>query len=191
MKAKDERTKQANELFSSIKFIKVNAFENYFIEKLLGLREKEMTVLKSRFLIGCFNVLLLWLSPMLIINATFAMYVLLGNDLTPSNTFTLISLFQILQEPLRSLPQSINALIEANVSMKRMQKFLLCDEIMSDCIEIEQGGIMAIEINDGTFYWKRKGDSDKADAPAQGSPPKDKSKVDPTSAVAESTLVEE
>lgn len=93
MKAKDDRTKQANELFSSIKFIKVNAFENYFIDKLLALREKEMQVLKSRFLIGCFNVLLLWLSPMLIINATFAMYVLLGNDLTPSNTFTLISLF--------------------------------------------------------------------------------------------------
>jgi ABC-type multidrug transport system fused ATPase/permease subunit len=104
MKAKDDRTKQANELYSSIKFVKVNAFEDYFIGKLLNFREKEMTVLKSRFLIGCFNVLLLWLSPMLIINATFAMYVLLGNQLTAANTFTLISLFQILQEPLRSLP---------------------------------------------------------------------------------------
>lgn len=63
------------------------------------------------------------------------MYVLLGNTLTAANTFTLISLFQILQEPLRSLPQAINALIEANVSMKRMQKFLLTDEVMMDCIE--------------------------------------------------------
>lgn len=104
MKAKDERTKQANELFSSIKFIKINAFENHFINKLLRLREKEMKVLKSRFLIGCISVFLLWLSPVLIINATFAMYIFLGNDLTPSNTFTLISLFSILQEPLKSLP---------------------------------------------------------------------------------------
>ena len=34
MKAKDIRTKSANELFSAIKFIKINALEEYFIEKL-------------------------------------------------------------------------------------------------------------------------------------------------------------
>lgn len=93
MKAKDERTKQANELFSSIKFVKVNAFEDYFVNKLFKSREKEMSVLQKRFTLGCFNVLLLWTSPMLIVNATFAMYVLLGNDLNPASTFTLISLF--------------------------------------------------------------------------------------------------
>ncbi len=52
-----------------------------------------MRVLKKRFTIGCFNVLLLWLSPMLIINATFAMYILLGNELESAKTFTIISLF--------------------------------------------------------------------------------------------------
>ena len=31
MKAKDKRTKCANELFSSIKFIKMNALEEFFI----------------------------------------------------------------------------------------------------------------------------------------------------------------
>jgi ABC-type bacteriocin/lantibiotic exporter with double-glycine peptidase domain len=93
MTAKDERTKKANELFSQIKFIKLNALEDYFVNKVLLLREKEMSFLKKRFTIGCVNVLLLWLSPMLIINATFAMYVLMDNNLTPANTFTIISLF--------------------------------------------------------------------------------------------------
>lgn len=34
MKSKDKRMKTTNEIFSSIKFIKVNAWEEYFYEKL-------------------------------------------------------------------------------------------------------------------------------------------------------------
>ena len=49
---------------------------------------------------------------------------------------------------------------------------------------------MAIEVKDVTFYWKRKGDSDKTDNPTPDAP-KDKSKVDPASAAVESTLVDE
>lgn len=38
MKDKDARTKCANEIFQQIKFIKVNAFEQYFRNKLTRLR---------------------------------------------------------------------------------------------------------------------------------------------------------
>ena len=34
MKAKDKGTMSANELFSAIKFVKIYALEDYFIEKL-------------------------------------------------------------------------------------------------------------------------------------------------------------
>ena len=45
MKAKDERTKSANELFHSIKFIKINALEDYFVNKLLLLRNAEISLI--------------------------------------------------------------------------------------------------------------------------------------------------
>jgi ABC-type multidrug transport system fused ATPase/permease subunit len=93
MKSKDERTRLTNELFSQIKSIKVNAFEEHFISKILIAREAEMSILRRRFLIGCINVLLFGLSPMVIINATIAMYIYLGNTLNAADTFTLISLF--------------------------------------------------------------------------------------------------
>ena len=93
MQAKDKRTKSANELFSQIKFIKMNALEEFFIDKLFKLREKEMSVLRKRFTLGCINVLLLWTSPMLVLNATFAMYILMDNNLNTENTFTIIGLF--------------------------------------------------------------------------------------------------
>ncbi|CAD8103784.1 unnamed protein product [Paramecium sonneborni] len=134
MKDKDKRTNCANEIFQQIKFIKVNAYEEYFRSKLNLLRNQEMKSLKSRFFASCLNILSVWLSPMLILNATFLIYVAIGNDLTPANTFAIISLFQSLQGPLLFLPMAINALIESNISFKRVSKFLLTNELMNDCI---------------------------------------------------------
>jgi ATP-binding cassette subfamily C (CFTR/MRP) protein 1 len=60
---------------------------------------------------------------MLIINSTFAGYILLDNVITPQKAFTIISLFYILQEPIRSIPMVGNYLIEAYISIKRIEKY--------------------------------------------------------------------
>lgn len=96
MIAKDKRTKSANELFFSIKFIKLNALENFFIDKLAILRNKEMDILRRRFIFNGLSIMSVWMSPVLVVNATFAMYILMGNNLTPANAFAMISLFQVL-----------------------------------------------------------------------------------------------
>ncbi|CAD8155775.1 unnamed protein product [Paramecium pentaurelia] len=185
MKDKDKRTNCANEIFQQIKFIKVNAYEEYFRSKLTKLRNQEIKTLKTRFFASCLNILSVWLSPMLILNATFVIYVAIGNNLTPANTFAIISLFQSLQGPLLFLPMALNALIEANISFKRVQGFLLTKELMNDCITNSsqsqldlqyQKGLtvndsrtqinsqvmrteidddVAIKIDQGTFYWSQ------------------------------------
>ncbi|CAD8129121.1 unnamed protein product [Paramecium sonneborni] len=133
----DERQRQKNNLCQrnllQIKFIKVNAYEEYFRSKLIQYRNQEIKTLKTRFFASCLNILSAWLSPMLILNATFLIYVAIGNDLTPANTFAIISLFQSLQGPLLFLPMALNALIEANISFQRVQRFLLTKELMNDC----------------------------------------------------------
>ena len=48
MKIKDKHIKWANELFSLIKFIKINALEEFFISKLNTLSESEIAILRSR-----------------------------------------------------------------------------------------------------------------------------------------------
>ena len=93
MKAKDKRTKGANELFSLIKFIKIKALEEFFISKLNTLRESEIAILRSRFLLNGLAIMSVWLSPVLVINATFAMFILLGNTLDAANAFAMIGLF--------------------------------------------------------------------------------------------------
>jgi hypothetical protein len=93
MKAKDDRTKSANELFSAIKFIKINALEEYFIQKLAEYRDKEVGILRSRFLLNGLVIMSVWMSPVLVVNATFGMFIFLGNILDAANAFALIGLF--------------------------------------------------------------------------------------------------
>ena len=93
MTAKDKRTKATNELFSQIKFIKINAIEDFFIDKVTKLRNIELSISRKLFIMYSFSILSVWLSPMIILNATFALYIYLAHNLSAADTFTIISLF--------------------------------------------------------------------------------------------------
>jgi hypothetical protein len=62
--------------------------------------------------------------------------------------------------------------------MKRMQKFLLTDEVMVKCIKYEEGGNNAVSMQDGDFYWSHKGV--KALPPDDPEKPVKTSKVEPS-----------
>ena len=66
---------------------------------------------------------------MLIINAVFATFALQNFQMTPERAFTVISIFNVLQEPLRMIPSLITATLEAMVSIKRLNDFLQTEEI--------------------------------------------------------------
>lgn len=101
----------------------------------------------------------------MILSMTFAVFVLREEILTAEKAFTTIILFNILQFPLRALPESITQLTQLWVSLKRVGKFLYTSEIQSDYVFPETGSDNAIEIRDGSFYWDldKKDDKDKKD----------------------------
>lgn len=65
----------------------------------------------------------------MILNAVFAAYTLVGNDLSAGIAFPVISLFGSLSGPIQGIPSMISGLIETHISVKRIQKFLLTEEI--------------------------------------------------------------
>ncbi|KAM3143255.1 hypothetical protein pb186bvf_004587 [Paramecium bursaria] len=157
MKDKDQRTKAANELFSNIKFIKINALEEYFYDKLQILRKKEVSSLRKRLYSSAANIFTVWLTPQMVLTFTFGLYVYLGHDLVPSNTFAIISLFQMLQQPMLQLPIAFNSLIETNIALLRIQKFLRTKELQRDCIQqSEYVHDESINIKQGNFQWPSK-----------------------------------
>ena len=66
--------------------------------------------------------------PLLVALSTFAAYTLSGHTLDVASALTSLSLFEILRFPLFMLPQIINRMVEAGVSIDRIQSFLQCKE---------------------------------------------------------------
>ena len=85
--------KLSTEIFGSIKYVKVNALEEKFYHKLDEKRQAELKVLKKRQFLSMLFVFSFWSTPMFVITATFACYIIIGNTLDTRTAFTIMSLF--------------------------------------------------------------------------------------------------
>ena len=61
--------------------------------------------------------------------STFTMYILLDNKMDAENVFTLVSTFMVVQSSLRALPLVISYLIQAFISIRRIEGYLAEPEI--------------------------------------------------------------
>nr|QUF59457.1 ATP-binding cassette transporter Abcc10 [Brachionus angularis] len=156
MQFKDQRVKIITEFLDGIRVIKFCAWEKYFINRINSVREKELNELKSKKYLdaGC---VYFWAStPILMSVLTFITYVLLGNKLTPSKVFTSLALFNMLIMPLNSFPWVVNGLVQAWVSIKRLEKFLNLNNLnwlnYYTLNEIESDQIL-IDFRSANFRW--------------------------------------
>lgn len=81
---KDERVKLISEIIFGIRTIQMNNYENYFIERMKDVRQKELQALRGRKYLDAFCVYFWATTPVLISVLTFTTYTLLGNQLTPA-----------------------------------------------------------------------------------------------------------
>uniref|UniRef100_A0A8D2LRY7 Multidrug resistance-associated protein 1 n=1 Tax=Varanus komodoensis TaxID=61221 RepID=A0A8D2LRY7_VARKO len=130
MNSKDNRIKLMNEILNGIKVLKLYAWELAFKEKVLGIRQQELKVLKkSAYLsaVGTFT----WVAL-----STFAVYVTVSekNVLDAQKAFVSLALFNILRFPLNILPMVISSMVQASVSLKRLRVFLSHEELDPDSI---------------------------------------------------------
>ncbi|RUS16120.1 ABC transporter type 1, transmembrane domain-containing protein, partial [Endogone sp. FLAS-F59071] len=156
MSARDKRVSLMNELLQGIRMIKFFAWSRNFRARVLEARELEMKRLISLFIVNaCFT--LLWFgSPILVTVLTFISFVKFQHgELTAAVAFTSIALFDRLRLPLNALPEILMELVTANVSLRRIEKFLREREIMDsvhDGIDNE-GRVIEIGFKDATFQW--------------------------------------
>ncbi|XP_044159893.1 multidrug resistance-associated protein 1-like isoform X2 [Bufo gargarizans] len=159
MKCKDNRIKLMNEILNGIKVLKLYAWELAFKEKVLGIRQEELKVLKkSAYLsaVGTFT----WVSaPFLVALSTFAVYVLIdeNNVLDAEKAFVSLALFNILRFPLNMLPMVISGMVQTSVSLKRLRVFLSHEELETDSIirEPQRSSDGCIDMKNATFSWSK------------------------------------
>lgn len=124
MTAKDARLSATTETMEGAKQIKTNAWEPIFISKIRALRQVELKYLSKRKYLDAMCVYFWATTPVLMCLLTFGMSVLMGNPLIASTTYTSVALLYMLIGPLNAFPWVLNGLIEAWVSLRRVQKLM-------------------------------------------------------------------
>ncbi|XP_031240697.1 canalicular multispecific organic anion transporter 1 [Mastomys coucha] len=157
MKNKDKRLKVMNEILSGIKILKYFAWEPSFKEQVHGIRKKE---LKNLLRFGQFQtvmIFILHLSPILVSVVTFSVYVLVdsNNVLNAEKAFTSITLFNILRFPLSMFPMVISSILQASVSVDRLERYLGGDNLDLSAIHHVCHFDKAVQFSEATFTWDR------------------------------------
>uniref|UniRef100_A0A8C2TWN8 ABC-type glutathione-S-conjugate transporter n=1 Tax=Coturnix japonica TaxID=93934 RepID=A0A8C2TWN8_COTJA len=130
MKHKDERAKLTNAILSDIKVIKLYGWEKTFMEKVHAIRRQELQALKrSQILFS--EMVWFCFAPFQIAFVMFAVYTLVDNThvLDAQKAFVSLTLINILNTAHSFLPFSINAAVQAKVSLKRLAAFLNLEEL--------------------------------------------------------------
>uniref|UniRef100_A0A671LL09 Canalicular multispecific organic anion transporter 2-like n=1 Tax=Sinocyclocheilus anshuiensis TaxID=1608454 RepID=A0A671LL09_9TELE len=137
MKYKDERIKLMNEILNGIKVLKLYAWETSFKQKILQIRQKELNVLRKTAYLSALSTMAWTSAPFLVALTTFAVFVTVdvNNVLDAEKAFVSLSLFNILRFPLNMLPQVISSIVQASVSLKRIQGFLSHDELDPESVD--------------------------------------------------------
>lgn len=156
MTHKDGRISATSEAVTAIRVVKFFAWEGLMSDRIQRHRTEEVAILARRKYIDAWCVYFWATTPVLISLVTFTTYALSGNALTSSTVFTCMSLFNMLISPLNAFPWVIMGVVEAVVSLYRVEAFLgEEDRDLSVFKPLEQSTPALLTFNNVTWSWGR------------------------------------
>lgn len=161
---KDERSRLTSEILNNIKSLKLYGWEKPYLSKLNHVRnDKELKNLRRMGIFLAVSTFLWTFAPFLVSCSTFAVFVIFEKDKTLSTdiVFTSLSLFNLLSFPLAVFPMTITNIVEAQVAISRLTKFLTATELQKDAVQYSNstsGG--NVSIKNGTFLWTKSNNSE-------------------------------
>ncbi|KAJ0017775.1 hypothetical protein Pint_11106 [Pistacia integerrima] len=152
----DKRVSLMNEILAAMDTIKCYAWEKSFQSRVQSMRNDELSWFRKAQLLSAFNSFILNSIPVVVTVVSFGTFTLLGGDLTPSRAFTSLSLFAVLRFPLNMLPNLLSQVVNANVSLQRLEELLLAEERILMPNPPLEPGLPAVSIKNGFFSWDSK-----------------------------------
>ncbi|KAF7166876.1 hypothetical protein CNMCM5623_000430 [Aspergillus felis] len=148
MDRRDDKSATLTVMMRGMRQIKFSALETQWYRKILGLREKELRNQYTVFQLDVCLISIWTLGPMCMSCISIATHIYINGSIAVSAAFTALSLFENLQSVLSMFPETFTALLDALVSLRRIESFL-------DLPEHEDKRVSgdAITFRDATFAW--------------------------------------
>ncbi|XP_069135571.1 multidrug resistance-associated protein 1-like isoform X2 [Argopecten irradians] len=158
LRYKGQCIKLFSEILNGMKVLKMYAWEPSFTEKVLAIRQQELTRLKHIAYLQGFTTFCFLLAPFVVMLATFATYVVTSetHTLRADQAFVALALFNILRVPVNLLSQLISYGVQAMVSIKRIRNYLSGTDLDPNNVHFTDINDYAVEVNHGTFIWDRE-----------------------------------
>ncbi|XP_072300703.1 ATP-binding cassette sub-family C member 4-like isoform X3 [Eucyclogobius newberryi] len=152
----DDRIRTMNEVISGIRVIKMYGWEKPFAKLVDDVRRMEISrIMKSSYLRGL-NMASFFVASKIIIFGTVCVYVLTGNRLSASRVFMAVALYGAVRLTITLFfPCAVEKVSESLVSIRRIQGFLLLDEVCppSPSVTVSQKGDCMVKVQDLTCCW--------------------------------------
>ncbi|KAI9501825.1 YLL048Cp-like protein [Coemansia spiralis] len=155
MKVSDRRMSMTNEILQGVRIIKFFAWEPQFEKQVAVVRGSELSILRKRYLVLTYSILVFFMAPVFITLATFGVHTMvMGRQLTASIAFTALALFKTLRGPMDQLPDFFSFCLQAKVSLDRVAKFLAEEETPKRPSYAEVIGSTDIGFVSASFSWR-------------------------------------
>ncbi|KAL4069345.1 P-loop containing nucleoside triphosphate hydrolase protein [Scleroderma citrinum] len=164
MTTTDARVQLVTETMNVVRMVKLFGWEKKMDERIGKKREVELLWIWKFKLLDLANNVLNYLIPVFTMMACFTTYtVVMGKELTASRVFSSMTVFDIMREQLHTIFWELPSIIQAKVSITRMNDFLNDTELL-DCYTMQeehQSQIVHLELEhpetigfrDATFTW--------------------------------------
>ncbi len=157
MMNKDKRLKIMSEILNGMRIIKFFAWEESYIGATNTIRQVEVDTLRASSYLRATTLFSWMVTPVFVALFTFLSFTLSGHELTASIAFTSVALFNVLRFPLNMLPSVLSNLVDSNIALGRISKYLNNDN--RDCSVIEWNKVsdpnipFALRMEGATFGW--------------------------------------
>ncbi|CAG0881126.1 unnamed protein product, partial [Darwinula stevensoni] len=129
-KKTDERVQLMNEILNAMRVIKMYAWEKPFAKMVDLARENEINVVRRTSLLRGINIGIFYPSSKIILLVNLIVYLVLGNELTAAKVFLAVAVYNNIRMTMTYyFPFGVAQAAEAVISIKRLQEFLLHEEL--------------------------------------------------------------
>ncbi|CAL1261487.1 unnamed protein product [Larinioides sclopetarius] len=155
MEKKDLRLKYMGEILNGIKILKLYAWEIPFTSKVSDCRKAELKLIHLSQLCQVAISFVFFCTPFMVSLTSFATFLLVDskNVLDPTKAFVSLTLMDQLRFALFEIPEALAELIQCKISLERIRKFLISENMNPNIIGSNPEKGETITMRNANFSW--------------------------------------